>query len=477
VEEGMPQYLTPGVYVEVIPPKAEPISGVATTTAAFIGYSDDIQDPTTMPAKPGAPLTFSTGTVTVAAGVATLAGAPRWPALAAGGTLQYSGGNYTVATRTSDTTLTLSATPKPPDATAPVPFTLSYPDHYPQVAANKFVLVTDWLGFIHQFGDFQPPPSSGLSPTTYPQSNYLAHAIYGFFTNSGSRCYVARVNNLSNFQTTLDSLATNNKVAMVCAPMPPAIGGTLLTLTQMQAIYAALIIHCEQLQNRVAILDCMISSDSTVTAPSSQNGFEAFYFPWVKVAVPGGNLGDLIDVPPAGHIAGVYARTDTQRGVYKAPANEQLLGVSDITYPLSDSIQAGLNPINVNCLRVFSNTTLIWGARTVATDPQFRYVNVRRFLIFLRESILDGVRWAVFEPNSTGLWQRITRSVSDFLLTQWQEGALVGDTPQDAFFVRCDKTTNTPDVQAQGMVVTEIGVAIVKPAEFVIFRIQQQTGR
>ena len=143
---------------------------------------------------------------------------------------------------------------------------------------------------------------------------------------------------------------------------------------------------------------------------------------------------------------------------------------------MSDNIQAGLNPNNVNCIRVFSGAPTIWGARTVSMDPQFQYVNVRRFLIFLRKSIFYGVRWAAFEPNSSGLWQRINRSVGDFLLTQWREGALIGDTPQDAFFVRCDKTTNTPDVQAQGIVITEIGVKIVKPAEFVVFRIQQQTG-
>jgi phage tail sheath protein FI len=201
------------------------------------------------------------------------------------------------------------------------------------------------------------------------------------------------------------------------------------------------------------------------------------YFPWVKVPNPRATkAGDTVAVPPSGHVAGVYARTDTRRGVYKAPANEELLGVVGFTVDVTNAIQAGLNPGGINCLRGFYGSPLIWGARTVATDPQYLYVNVRRYLCFLRESILQGTRWAVFEPNTPGLWQRITRSVSDFLLGQWRDGALFGADPKEAFFVVCDKTTNPPDVRERGLVVTEVGVAIAKPAEFVVFRIQQQTG-
>jgi phage tail sheath protein FI len=469
----MPPYLTPGVYVEVVPPKAQPISGASTTTAAFIGYGADLAQ-ANMPAKPGA-LTFNTGTVTVtAAGVVTLSnGSNKWPTLAPGGTLVISGTSYTVDKRTDDSNVTLKPTSTAfPTIGAGVPFQLTYFDHYAQIAAKTLALVTDWPSFIQQFGDFQTASGS-------QDNNYLAQAVYGFFANGGTRCYVARLSSVSSttdLQTVLGLLAANDEVAMVCAPLPPSISGTAVTADQLKAVQSALLAHCEQLQDRVAILDPLKSDATGTPSPASQNGFGALYFPWVSVADPTGPLGARIDVPPSGHVAGVYARTDTNRGVYKAPANEQLLGVLNTTYPLSDSIQAGLNPINVNCIRVFSGAATVWGARTVTLDPQFRYVNVRRFLIFLRKSILDGVRWAVFEPNSSGLWQRITRSVGDFLLTQWREGALLGDTPQEGFFVRCDKTTNTPDVQAQGMVVTEIGVAIVKPAEFVVFRIQQQTG-
>jgi phage tail sheath protein FI len=543
----MPQYLTPGVYVEVVPPKAQPISGTATTTAAFIGYAADIPQ-LSMPAKPVS-LTFSTGTVTVtSAGVVTLAdGTAKWPSLAPGGTLVISSTSYTVDSRTSDATLTLKSTGNAfPNISTGASFQLIYSDRYAQVTAKAPVLVTDWPSFIRQFGDFQtttmtfstgtvtvtnagvvtladgtakwPTLAPGgtlvingvsytvdsrtsdtaltlkstgsafptittavpfqLSYKPYQDNNYLAHAIYGFFANGGTRCYVARLSSIGDddLQAALGLLAANDEIAMVCAPLPPAISGTAVKDTQLQAVQSALLAHCELLQDRVAILDSLMSDATGTPSPASQNGFGALYFPWVSVSDPGKALGGTIDIPPSGHVAGVYARTDTNRGVYKAPANEQLLGVMNTTYALSDSIQAGLNPKNVNCIRVFSGAPTIWGARTVAQDPQFRYVNVRRFLIFLRKSILDGVRWAAFEPNSSGLWQRITRSVGDFLLTQWREGALLGDTPQQAFFVRCDKTTNTPDVQAQGMVVTEIGVAIVKPAEFVVFRIQQQTG-
>jgi phage tail sheath protein FI len=544
----MPQYLTPGVYVEVVPPKAQPIGGASTTTAAFIGYAADIPQ-LSMPAKP-ASLTFSAGTVTVTtAGVVTQQDATaKWPALAPGGTLVVNGTSYTVDSRTSDTTLALKSTGNAfPNISNAAPFQLIYSDRYTQVAAKTPVLITDWPGFVRQFGDFQiatmtystgtvtvtnagvvtladgsakwPTLAPGgtlvingisytvdsrtsdtaltlksstgstfptittavpfqLSYKPYQDNNYLAHAIYGFFANGGTRCYVARISSIGtdDLQAALGLLAANDEIAMVCAPLPPAINGAAVKDAQLQAVQSALLAHCELLQDRVAILDSLMSDDKGIAAPASQNGFGAMYFPWVSVSDPGKALGGRIDVPPSGHIAGVYARTDTNRGVYKAPANEQLLGVLNTTYALSDGIQAGLNPKNVNCIRVFSGAPTIWGARTVSLDPQFQYVNVRRFLIFLRKSILYGVRWAAFEPNSSGLWQRITRSTGDFLLTQWREGALIGDTPQDAFFVRCDKTTNTPDVQAQGIVVTEIGVKIVKPAEFVVFRIQQQTG-
>jgi phage tail sheath protein FI len=183
-------------------------------------------------------------------------------------------------------------------------------------------------------------------------------------------------------------------------------------------------------------------------------------------------------VPPSGHLAGIYAQTDATRGVFKAPANVAVTGALDVATKITQAQQDGLNPEGINVIRTFGGTVTVWGARTLADDAtaQFRYVSTRRFFDFLRESIIDGTRWVVFEPNSSSLWKRIIRNVSDFLLEQWRAGALFGDTPAQAFYVRCDATTNPPDVRALGHVVTEVGVAIVQPAEFVIFRIEQLTG-
>jgi len=183
-------------------------------------------------------------------------------------------------------------------------------------------------------------------------------------------------------------------------------------------------------------------------------------------------------MPPSGHIAGVYARVDNERGVHKAPANETIRGALDVTQRLSKAHQDGLNPKGVNCIRLLNDNILIWGARTVGGDANadLKYINVRRTLLFLRQSIDLGTQWVVFEPNSPALWQRITRSVTAFLMNVWRSGALFGDTPAQAFYVKCDKETNPQSSIDAGQVVTEIGVAIVRPAEFVIFRISQMAG-
>jgi phage tail sheath protein FI len=211
--------------------------------------------------------------------------------------------------------------------------------------------------------------------------------------------------------------------------------------------------------------------------------YAAWYFPRIKVFDPATKLqtpgGDgSVSVPPSGHIAGIYARVDAERGVHKAPANEAILGALDVTQAISRADQAGLNPGGVNCIRVLNGNILVWGARTVGGDANMdlKYINVRRILLFLRKSIDQGTQWVVFEPNSPALWQRITRNVTAFLTTVWRSGALFGTTAAEAFYVKCDAETNPPELRELGQVVTEIGVAIVRPAEFVIFRISQFSG-
>jgi phage tail sheath protein FI len=176
-------------------------------------------------------------------------------------------------------------------------------------------------------------------------------------------------------------------------------------------------------------------------------------------------------------MAGIYARVDQARGVHKAPANEKVIGALGLEYLVTSNEQGDLNKNGINVIRGFDGNIKVWGARTLGgdTNGEFKYINVRRLMNFMRESIDEGTQFVVFEPNNPALWQKIVRSVTAFLTNVWRDGALFGLTPEQAFFVKCDETTNPPEVRELGQVVTEIGVAIVKPAEFVIFRISQVT--
>jgi phage tail sheath protein FI len=179
-------------------------------------------------------------------------------------------------------------------------------------------------------------------------------------------------------------------------------------------------------------------------------------------------------VPPGGHLAGIYSRTDTERGVHKAPANTSVSGALGLNSDVVDAEQAILNPRGVNCIRSFPGRgILVWGARTTSMDSSWKYVNVSRLFIFVEKSIKEGIRWAVFEPNNERLWSRVKQTVDQFLTTVWRTGALMGTTADQAFFVRCDRTTMTQDDIDNGRLVVLVGIAPTKPAEFVIFRIAQ----
>jgi phage tail sheath protein FI len=188
--------------------------------------------------------------------------------------------------------------------------------------------------------------------------------------------------------------------------------------------------------------------------------------------------GATLMVPPSGHMAGIYSRVDQSRGVHKAPANEIVRGALNLQYLVTKNEQDGLNPDGVNVIRGFDGNLKVWGARTLGGDGngEFKYISTRRLMNFLRESIDQGTQFVVFEPNNPALWEQIKRAVTAFLTNVWRDGALFGLTPDQAFFVKCDETTNPPEVRELGQVITVIGVAIVKPAEFVIFRISQITG-
>jgi hypothetical protein len=179
-------------------------------------------------------------------------------------------------------------------------------------------------------------------------------------------------------------------------------------------------------------------------------------------------------MPPSGHLAGVWARNDNTRGVHKAPANEVVRGVTNLAYTVTKSEQDTLNPIGVNCLRAFPGMGYrVWGARTLSSDPAWRYINVRRLFNYIETSLQRGTMWAVFEPNDTRLWARLRRDVTNFLTGVYRDGALFGASPSQAFYVKCDDELNPPESRDLGRVIIEIGIAPVKPAEFIIFRISQ----
>jgi phage tail sheath protein FI len=266
----------------------------------------------------------------------------------------------------------------------------------------------------------------------------------------------------------LQSLIDVSDIAIIAAP-----GKT------SSAIQLALITQCELLRFRFAVLDGERDpKDNSVTAILAHNGlydtsFAAYYQPWISVTIDGQQQ----YLPPSGYMAGIYARVDDARGVWKAPANEPVLNVAALKTYFVTGEQDVLNPRGVDLIRKFEIGGIrVWGGRTLSTDTDLKYINVRRTLIFIEHSLDNGTQWVVFEPNTPVTWARVTDSVSAFLLTQWRSGALFGRKPEQAFFVRCDETTMTADDIFNGRLICEIGVAIVRPAEFVIFRIQQITN-
>jgi phage tail sheath protein FI len=352
---------------------------------------------------------------------------------------------------------------------------------------NKAVFVTNWSQYVNTFGDFR-------------DSDYLAHAVYGFFNNGGGRCFICNVGSSGaapaatggkddkgapmkptggskqtaamyigedkgpGKRTGLKAFEDVDDINIVCAPgvTDPAVVDAILT-------------HCEVRKDRFAILDSPETIDGGVDKlPKPRDTkYGAYYFPWIEVYDP--EKGNIF-VPPSGHMAGIYARCDSERGVHKAPANEIVRGALGLRYSISRGEQDILNPKGINCIRDFSRRgrgIRVWGARTLSSDASWRYINVRRLFIMIEQSIEIGTQWVVFEPNDHTLWKKITRDIRAFLYRVWRTGALFGKTPEEAFYVKCDEETNPPEVIDAGQVITEIGICPVKPAEFVIFRIGQ----
>jgi hypothetical protein len=329
-------------------------------------------------------------------------------------------------------------------------------------------------------------------PTVF---NFVA-GVNGFYDNGGGKSYVYLVGvqdtDLSIRENQADKIGLYafddiDDMAIHAAPG--------LSFNQQREMLE----HCETRKDRFAIVDGPVVSLGDMEIPASAKGYGAMYVPWLKITKPSWFIGQQADpsirgmmrrklipleknevyVPPSGHVAGVFARVDGERGVHKAPANEIVMGITGLSQNINRIEQGQYNDRGINVIRIFKDRgTRIWGARTLATksDPQWKYVNVRRLFIMIEQSIMQGVQWAVFEPNDRFLWSKLTRDVRAYLLRVWRSGALFGNTPEEAFYVKCDSETNPRYLIDAGQVNVQVGICPVKPAEFVVFSIGQWDG-
>jgi phage tail sheath protein FI len=360
----------------------------------------------------------------------------------------------------------------------------------PDAPVHDAIAIGNWNQFVRVFCREDAPRDDA-------PIDHLANAVYGFFGNGGRRCFVVNVGKGGSIAGTVKKgrrqgiavLEEVDEVAIVAAPgyADPA-------------SYEVVFGHCEKMRDRVAIVDgpevverieqlVKVGTASVPGGPGAPGGpapgdvglrppnsnFGILYHPWISVMDPFTPM-RLVNVPPSGHLAGIYARTDATRGVHKAPANERVVGALNVAYRVTREEQELLNPAGVNCIRFFPESGIrVWGCRTLG-DADWRYVPIRRFFNMVEESIVRATQWAVFEPNDPTLWKSLIRDVRAFLTRLWRDGALMGRRPEDAFFVKCDEENNPPEVIDAGQLVIEVGVAPVKPAEFIIFRIGQSAA-
>lgn len=284
-------------------------------------------------------------------------------------------------------------------------------------------------------------------------------------------------------RTGLGGLEAVDEIRLIACPdIMAGYDGSKEAMERVKMVQTAIIAHCEKLRYRFAILDTPPGLNPQQarewrTYVNFDTSYAAMYYPWIKVADLSGSNGATKLVPPSGYIAGVYNRVDANRGVHKAPANEVVLGAIDLEVNCSKGEQDILNPLGVNCIRAFPARGIrVWGARTLSSDGSWRYVNVRRLFIMVEASMEAGLAWVVFEPNDATLWAKVRRDVTSFLRVIWRGGALFGTTPEQAFYVKCDEELNPREIRDLGQLIIEVGLAPVKPAEFVIFRISQWAG-
>jgi uncharacterized protein len=517
----VPTYLSPGVYVEEVPAGSRPIEGVGTAVAAFIGFAE--QGPFNEPRlvtnwsqftqlfggfmeggylAPAVYGYFANGggsayVVRVGQdGAGGRNGAAKGRDAVAGGRQGMLGGYRVLEIGGSGAKGDLIVEVQPPtpasegDGAPPVPedaFTLvvkrgnKVEETFQNVTTQrgKDNVVTT-VQANSKLINLEELSSTGVVATPEPGSVTLGPppAAPTAPARISTDDYVGNVADRTGFS----GLEAVDEITMIAVPdLMSAYQRGAIDLDAVQAVQLAMITHCELMGDRMAILDPPpgLGPQQVKEWRTDKAGYDskyaALYYPWFSVVDP--LTGTNMPVPPSGHIAGVWARNDDTRGVHKAPANEVVRGALGLATQLTKHEHDLLNPIGINCIRAFPGRGIrVWGARTLSSEAEWRYLNVRRLFNYLEESILAGTQWVVFEPNDDALWARIRRTISAFLVNEWRKGALFGLTPDEAFYVKCDRETNPAEGIDAGQVVCEVGVAPVKPAEFVIFRLAQFSG-
>ena len=511
----MPEYLSPGVYVEEVDTGNKPIEGVATSTVGFIGVAER------GPVEATLVTSFSEYRRQFGAYVDN-----RYLAYGAEGFFQNGGKRSFVARVVAPdaATATLTIGSLKVDAKGPGSWGNRVFVKVTNAGindANLFKLTVFYYDVLPTNQQIDPTHPDSFKPANV--ANRREPALIEVYDNLSanslaSSFYERRVNNASvlvTLSTTGTAARPGNNGAENTQPMtaipPLAAGtdGTALVLAHAQTALAKLeaideiailacpdehsqgfagigdelINQCENLKDRFAIVQVPLGQAPAGVAVTRDTKYGALYYPWIEIR--DARKGTPLMIPPGGHVAGIYARSDIERGVHKAPANEVVRGLfTDPENPkrgLERQVVKGeqdiLNPKGINVIRNFPGRgNVLWGARTMSRDPDWKYINVRRLFIFVEESIEEATQWVVFEPNDEPLWARVRRSVSDFLTRLWMDGMLQGAAKEQAFFVRCDRTTMTQADIDNGRLIMLIGIAPVKPAEFVIFRIGQWTG-
>lgn len=521
----MPEYLSPGVYIEEVDSGPRPIEGVGTATAAFVGLT-----PAGPPRQPQLITNWSQFVETFGAidengrrnphmSGAYLSHAVYGFFLNGGGrcyvtrivpdgatetSSQPQAQPLALPSRSSQAITSLTATPKeplsediqieiaPPAGENPPEenFTLKVKrgdieEVYENVSLSRRSGTTNVIEAVReksQLITLEEGSASGPLAERAPSiGTYILRAqpmeLTTTTTSFSPADFVGDVTERSG----VEGLEIAEDVTMVCCPdIMAAYQAGALDLEGVKAIQLAMINHCERMGDRMAILDTppgltpQQAREWRQVTTNFDSKFAALYYPWIKVA---GDNGAPITIPPSGHMAGIWARNDNERGVHKAPANEVVRGALEVETPITKGEQDVLNPIGVNCIRSFTGRGIrVWGARTLSSDPAWRYINVRRLFNYVEKSIENGTQWVVFEPNDPDLWHRVRRDITAFLTGVWRDGMLFGLSPDQAFFVKCDEELNPPDVRDRGQLIVDIGLAPVKPAEFVIFRLSQWTG-